>query len=122
MKNMTPTQAEALRKLLGLTYGEIALGMNRLAGTKYSSTETARMFKKRDPSVPMVIYLRFALKARWQRRIATRGLLSANGGDDIECRALRFIAAADAKNLERFEKRLRLSEFDLQAHQQRVDT
>lgn len=121
MKEMTCQRAEALRKLLRLTIGEIALGMNRLAGTNYTSSEAGRWFKTRPPSVTLALYLRSVLKARWHRRIALRAVGHDEAKESILGRTKDFIGIADSATLGRFEKRLRLSEFDLEAHQRRAE-
>ena len=118
MKQMTAARADALRKLLELSYAEVADGINRLAGTNYGQVDTHRWFKdkKRRPTTTLVLYLRSVLKARWRRRTLRRAL-PTGAGADLRVRALNLFDNADQQILERFEKRLRLSELDLEARQ-----
>jgi hypothetical protein len=115
MKQMTAARAETLRKLLELSYAEVADGINRLAGTEYGPVDSHRWFrdKKRRPTTTLVLYLRSVLKARWHRRIVRRS--TENSGADLRDRALHLFDNADQQILARFEKRLRLSELDLEA-------
>jgi len=118
MKQMSAARAEALRKLLELSYTEVAEGINRLAGTNYGNVDTHRWFrdKSRRPTVTLVLYLRAVLKARWHSRIARRAA-PAKTGADLRTRTQHLLDHADQGILERFEKRLRLCELDHEARQ-----
>lgn len=122
-RKLSPARAESIRKLLGLSRKEIARDMSSLAGVNYSRSDLHRWFKgakearhagNRGPSVSLTIYLRLAVRAAWHRRCEARLLASRRQGD-VMARAAAFIEAATPKQLERFERRLRLSEDEIQA-------
>jgi len=124
-RKLSPARAESIRKILGLTRKEIARDMSALAGVQYSRSDLHRWFSTgraagqaggRGPSVSLTLYLRLALREAWKRRCEARALADRRNGD-LMARAAAFIESAGPRQLERFEKRLRLSEDELAADQ-----
>lgn len=122
MKDMSSSRAEALRILLGLTYEDVAHGINRLAGTDYGYADTYRWFrdKTRKPTIALAIYLRMVLRAQWRARCARRERPQHNALGTLE-RVTQFLEEAAPAMVARFEKRLRLSEMDLEAARFKVE-
>ncbi len=105
-----------------------------LAQAKYSKADVARWFNPdpandRRPPITLNLYLRMRIQTAWQRRCEARAHRSetphnpaphSNSSaitpelEAIRQRVERLLGLADEKALERFEKRLALSEGDLE--------
>lgn len=120
-KTMTSARANWLRMKLGLSFEDVAAGMNRLAGTAYDRNDAYRWMSdksRRGPSVTLVLFLRVCLKEAWHNRRAVKNLPEARA-DDLTARVKRFAQLASPDVLTRFQKRLVLSEFDLSEEMRR---
>ncbi len=118
-RGLSAQQAEAKRKLLGMSRYEVVSEVGKLARAQYSRVDAHRWFVStegtdRGPPLSLAIYLRLAIKEAWRARCERRQGRSLPK-TELHQRATRLILNADAETLARFEKRLRLSEYDLAA-------
>jgi hypothetical protein len=118
-KRLSAARATALLRLLKLNSETVWRDLNRLLLTEYDRTDAFKWFspKWRGPSPAAALYLRMKLQEAWSERRRRRQIGRTTAGDasivGLRRRVEAILASGGDEVLERFEKRISLTEGDL---------